>query len=136
NDDTEVTSGWADAALARFDDPKVVAVAPLVLRASEEPVIDSAGDDYDLGGYARKRGHGEPIRNRSATAREVFGASASSAFYRRDALNQVGMFPTSFGAYFEDVDLSFRLRRVGAIVFEPDSRVLHRCGQSHGYRLA
>jgi GT2 family glycosyltransferase len=65
------------------------------------------------------------------TGCEVFGASASSAFYRRDALARVGMFPTSFGAYFEDVDLSFRLRRVGAILFEPTSRVLHHGGQSY-----
>src|SRR5437868_11260141 len=31
NDDTEVQLGWADAALPRFDDSKVGAVAPLVL---------------------------------------------------------------------------------------------------------
>ena len=32
NDDTEVTPGWADAALAHFARPQVVAVAPLVLQ--------------------------------------------------------------------------------------------------------
>ena len=31
NDDTEVTAGWAEAALAHFDDARVAAVAPLVL---------------------------------------------------------------------------------------------------------
>src|SRR5213592_1120875 len=31
NDDTEVQPGWADAALARFSDPTIGAVAPLVL---------------------------------------------------------------------------------------------------------
>ena len=30
NDDTEVTAGWAEAALAVFADPSVAAVAPLV----------------------------------------------------------------------------------------------------------
>jgi GT2 family glycosyltransferase len=30
NDDTEVTAGWAEAALACFADPQVAAVAPLV----------------------------------------------------------------------------------------------------------
>src|SRR5689334_8391674 len=30
NDDTEVQAGWADAALARFDDPTIGAIAPLV----------------------------------------------------------------------------------------------------------
>jgi GT2 family glycosyltransferase len=133
NDDTEVTKGWADAALSRFDDANIVAVAPLVLLSrSSAPTIDSAGDDYDLGGFAQKRCHGQPTRPHSVAASEVFGASASSAFYRRVALSRVGIFPNSFGAYFEDVDLSFRLRRVGAIVFEPTSLVLHHAGQSYG----
>jgi GT2 family glycosyltransferase len=63
----------------------------------------------------------------------VFGASASTAFYRREALLRVGMFPESFGAYFEDVDLAFRLHRAGyQVMFEPGARILHRGSCSHG----
>jgi len=64
NDDTEVEAGWADAALKWFADPTVAAVAPLVLRRSDDdvsPRIDSAGDRYYLGGVAGKRGHGRAI---------------------------------------------------------------------------
>jgi CDP-4-dehydro-6-deoxyglucose reductase len=54
------------------------------------------------------------------TPHSVFGASACAAFYRREALLAAGGFPEHFGAYFEDVDLSFRLRRLGfEIVYEP-----------------
>ena len=95
--------------------------------------IDSAGDGYDPGGFARKLGHGEPLTPARLRRREVFGASASSAFYRRDLLLRVGAFPERFGAYFEDVDLAFRLHRAGGvIVYEPASRVLHRGGSSYG----
>src|SRR5262249_51183164 len=83
--------------------------------------------------FARKRGHGQSLADFSAPAGPVFGASASSAFYRREALLRVGAFPELFGSYFEDVDVSFRLRRAGGtIVFEPRSRVWHRVGASHG----
>jgi GT2 family glycosyltransferase len=52
NDDTEVSEGWAEAALAGFEDQKVGAVAPLVLfhPATQPPELrsrlrlDSAGD--------------------------------------------------------------------------------------------
>ncbi|HKI38539.1 MAG TPA: glycosyltransferase [Gemmataceae bacterium] len=136
NDDTEVEAGWAAAALGHFSDPRVAAVAPLVLRwaaAGEAAPIDSAGDRYFRGGVAGKRGHGEPVGPAYLRPCRVFGASASSAFYRRDLLLRVGAFPERFGAYFEDVDLSFRLHRAGGeVVFEPASRVRHRVSASHG----
>jgi GT2 family glycosyltransferase len=131
NDDALATPGWVNAALPAFADPGVAAVAPLVLRSDGR--VDSAGDRYDPGGFAEKIGHGERLSARHLIRRPVFGASASSAFYRRDWLMRVGGFPESFGAYFDDVDVACRLRRAGGrTVFEPASRVIHRGGASHG----
>jgi GT2 family glycosyltransferase len=135
NDDTEVSAGWAEAGLLPFADPQVAAVAPLVLcgPAGGVPHIDSAGDRYFAGGIAGKRGHGLALGATYLQGGEVFGASASSAFYRRDALLEVGAFPEEFGAYFEDVDVSFRLHWEGyRIVYQPASRVWHRVSASHG----
>jgi GT2 family glycosyltransferase len=133
NDDTEVQAGWADAALRPFADPSVAAVAPLVLTWPAGDVIDSAGDRYYIGGIAGKRGHGEPLSAAFLKPCPVFGVSASSGFYRRTALDRVGLFPESFGSYFEDVDLAFRLRRAGfQAVCEPASRVLHHVSASYG----
>jgi GT2 family glycosyltransferase len=133
NDDTEVLPGWAEAALARFAEPRVAALAPLVLRWPEGRSIDSAGDRYYVGGVAAKRGHGQALGQAHLRAGPVFGASGSSAFYRRSAFLEVGAFPEEFGAYFEDVDLAFRLQRAGyQAVYAPQSRVLHRIGASHG----
>lgn len=138
NDDTEVQPGWADVALRWFREPHVAAVAPLVLAWPDGRQIDSAGDRYYLGGVATKRGHGQPLSSDYTTPCPVFGASASSAFYRRAALEHVGLFPESFGSYFEDVDLAFRLQRAGyTTMYEPGSRILHHVGASHrpGHRL-
>lgn len=154
NDDAEVTAGWADAALRWFADPRVSAVAPLVLQNDPArrtrglpPLIDTAGDEYDFGGFARKRGHGQewsggcgeggaiaPGPDRSLiSAHPVWGASACAAFYRLDAVRAAGGFPEHFGAYFEDVDLSFRLRRHGGeIVYDPAAVVWHRVSGSYG----
>jgi GT2 family glycosyltransferase len=137
NDDTEVTAGWATAALAHFADPCVGAVAPLVLRwpgarSGRPPIVDSAGDRYYQGGVASKRGHGARLQPGHLCTGPVFGASASSAFYRRTALDRAGTFPDSFGAYFEDVDLSFRLHRAGyRVIYEPAAQVLHHVSASY-----
>ena len=135
NDDTEVHAGWASSALEWFQDSSVAAVAPVVLTGADRSVVDSAGDRYYVGGIAGKRGHREPLTPAYLSARPVFGASGSSAFYRRQALQRVGGFPESFGAYFEDVDLAFRLQRAGyRTIFEPASRVFHHVSASYGRR--
>jgi GT2 family glycosyltransferase len=133
NDDTVVQPGWADAALPWFDDPAIGAVAPLVLFWPEGKIIDSAGDRYYLGGVAGKRGHGLPVSPAFLHPCRVFGASAAAGFYRRSALDHVGLFPDDFGSYFEDVDLAFRLNGAGyRAMYEPASRVLHHISASYG----
>ncbi|GIW78624.1 MAG: glycosyl transferase [Gemmatales bacterium] len=133
NDDTVVAAGWAEAALSAFTDHRVGAVAPLVVQRTPTGWhIDSAGDRYYVGGVAGKIGHRAPIETITLVRRRVFGASACAAFYRRQALEQIGFFPESFHAYFEDVDLSFRLNQAGyRIYFEPRSLVVHHGSASH-----
>ncbi len=137
NDDTEVTAGWADAALEAFAEPAIAAVTPLVLigppGAQVPPVVDSAGDCYHSAGIASKRGHREVLREDHLHPGPIFGASGSCSFFRREALEKVGGFPEEFVAYFDDVDLSFRLHRAGyRIWYEPRSRVYHRVSASYG----
>ena len=134
NDDTETSPGWAEAALRRFADPSVVAVTPLVLkgRPGDVPVIDSAGDGYWRGGVAFKRWHGVALTARHLVAGPVFGASGSASFFRREAYQRAGGLPEEFGAYFDDVDLSFRLNRLGRVWYEPASVVHHRVSSSYG----
>lgn len=137
NDDARVTADWHVQPLRCFADPRVGAVAPLVLQGppNDDPRIDSAGDTYDPGGFAQKRGHGQRPTTDYLGATEIFGASASSAFYRGDLLRQLGGFAEEFGSYFEDVDLSWRVRRAGySIRYEPASVVWHRVGSSYRKR--
>lgn len=137
NDDTVVTAGWIEQAIRHFRDPAIAAVCPLVLQGQPEqgddPRIDSMGDHYFLVGFARKNGHGRRLGPSAPTGRDVFGANGCASFFRARVLREVGGLPESFGAYFEDVDLSWKLRRAGFRVrFEPRSVVFHLGGASHG----
>jgi GT2 family glycosyltransferase len=135
NNDAVVTPNWYEAPLREFRDPQIGAVAPLVCRLPFRRRIDSAGDHYSSVGIARKRCEGRPFDQQPLRRREVFSASASSAFYRRSALEQVGGFPEHYGAYFDDVDLGYRLRHAGfRCVFQPESRVFHWVSQSHSHQ--
>ena len=135
NNDTEVTPGWVEAGLAPFANPTVGSVAPLVLVRSDPSRVDSAGDGYHAFGWPIKRGHGQPAtRWADHPIDRVFGASGSCAFYRAEALLRVGAFDPSFGSYYEDVDLAFRLRWAGYdCVFTPHCRILHEVSASYDH---
>jgi GT2 family glycosyltransferase len=135
NNDTEVTAGWTEAGLVPFSDPTVGSVAPLVLMRSDPSRVDSAGDRYALVGWPSKRGHGQRAARWADRPPDlVFGASGSSAIYRAEALRRVGPFDPSFGAYYEDVDLAFRLLWAGyRCVFAPRCRILHAISASYDH---
>lgn len=135
NNDAEVTDGWAEAGLAPFANPRTGSVAPLVLMRSDPSRVDSAGDRYAFFGWPSKRGHGEPAgRWLNRPAGPVFGASGSSAFYRRAALARSGLFDPAFGSYYEDVDLAFRLRWAGyTCIHAPRCRILHDVSASYNH---
>ncbi|MDD3661855.1 MAG: hypothetical protein PHG63_02205 [Candidatus Dojkabacteria bacterium] len=62
---------------------------------------------------------------------DVNYASGSAAVVRTNAFRQVKGFDEAFFMYYEDVDLSWRLRGLGyRIMYFPDCRVVHRVGGS------
>lgn len=59
--------------------------------------------------------------------------TAASLLIRREALEEVGLLSEDYFLYYEDTDLSLRVRRSGyALAFAPQSVVLHREGASTG----
>ncbi len=133
NNDALVTPGWADRPLELLSDPDVGAVAPLVLQLDRLGIVDSAGDGWHICGRAYSRFNNEPSMGDVLSGAEVFGVSACAAFYRREALLRAGLFPLRFGAYYDDVDLSFRMRYLGyRLLYCPQSVVLHAVHASYG----
>jgi GT2 family glycosyltransferase len=107
------------------------------LMADDTSRLDGTGDVYAVSGLAWRRDHGRPAAGNRLEPEEVFGPCAAAALYRRDALVEVGGFDESYFCYFEDVDLSFRLRLAGhRCLYVPDAVVRHVGSASSGRRSA
>lgn len=119
-----VSEGWAEPALAHFGDPRIAAVAPLVLDPASGLVV-TAGLEYHPAGRRVDRAAGRPA---DVPAARVLGASAQAAFYRASALGPPGQaFDEQVGEALADVDLALRLKEAGYLaVFEPLSRIHHQ----------
>lgn len=119
----EVEDGWAETALACFDQPAVGAVSPLVAFAGQgQPVIWN-GIAYHAGGR-RILVVSDRLSGSATTPRDVLGPARFAGFYRTRPLRELGGFDLGMGEQLADVDLALSLRQLGfRSVTEPASRI-------------
>ncbi len=127
NNDTSVTPQWLGTIIRAFqNNPDIGFCASKIVNYSLRSVIESAGDEMMNNGFGRKRGYGEQDRGQFHYPEKVFSACGAAAVYRRNMLDDIGLFDEDFFAYLEDVDLSFRAYLRGyQCLFVPDAVVYH-----------
>ncbi len=132
NDDAVVEEGWLGGLTEALEaQPLAGAAQGVNLRLKEPGRVDGYGLGWNRRWQAVQVGHGEAAMEADKPIQEIFGASATAALYRREALESVGgpglqVFDTSLGSYYEDVDLACRLRRQGfGALLVPKTRARH-----------
>lgn len=138
NDDAIAQPSWLEELIATLTRSPDVGVATSKVLDAEGIRLDSAGDCITTWGLAFPRGRGEIDLGQYDESTEVFGASGAACLFRAQTLRAVGLFDEHFFAYFEDVDLSFRIRHGGwQVEYCPKARVHHVMGmtssRSHGF---
>lgn len=109
----EVQESWCDDAIARFADPKIASVCPLILKRETPNVIAEAGVRLNRLGNRRTVGAGAKHRFSKIAKLKPTGPSLAAAFYRRDALKQVGWLATDVGSDLADIDAALSLKQAG-----------------------
>ena len=133
NNDVELEPGWLDAMLAAagaFAGAGLFA-GTLLFRGEER--INSTGLVIDAVGRARDRDFGLPRARLQRDDGPVQGVSGGAALLRATMLREVGLFDPGYFAYYEDVDLSLRARRLGhACRYVGAAVARHRFGATLG----
>ena len=89
-------------------------------------VLNSTGGVLTPTGHGADRGYLEVDRGQYDEAVDVFAVCGAAAAFRTDVAGPAGWFDPWFFAYYEDMDLSWRLRRAGwQVRFACDARVRH-----------
>ncbi|MHC4778377.1 MAG: glycosyltransferase family 2 protein [Planctomycetota bacterium] len=109
--------------------------SPKLLKPGRNPdgsrVIDSTGISPNLWRLAPKdRGEWEEDRGQYDDKTDIFGVTGAAAFFRRSSLEVVRWrdeyFDEDFFAYYEDVDLAWRMNNRGVKArFVPEAVVFH-----------
>lgn len=135
NNDTKLCPNFlSEMEKAIKKDEKIFAVSSKMLRYQEPEKIDDAGDEYNLLGWAYKRGDGK-VKSKYEKETRIFSACGGAALYRKSVFEEIGYFDEQFFAYMEDVDISYRANIYGYHnVYAPKAEVLHIGSATSGSR--
>ena len=117
-----------------IQEENVFSVQAKMLQSSNRQLIDDAGDEYNLLGWTKKIGENQSSDNYPQVF-EIFSSCAGAALYKKDVLNEIGLFDDNFFAYMEDVDLAIRSQINGyKNLLCPDAIVYHIGSATSGSR--
>lgn len=132
NDDLLVEPGWYRALVEALETrPGAAAAQGVNLRLDAPERVDGLGIGWNGAWQAVQVGRGGPAPGLGDPVREVFGASATAAVFRAEALGRVALaggavFDPRLGSYYEDVELACRLRGAGYTAWcVPRARARH-----------
>lgn len=136
NNDTELDPRCLEEMVAVMRArPEVGICAPKMVYYDEPGLINSAGHACDSGGVVVDIGRGEPDSPWFWHPREVLGACAGAALYRRRMLEEIGLFDPDFFISYEDADMDWRAQWAGwRAWYVPTALVRHREGVSRQIR--
>lgn len=140
NDDALLAPGFLDNVVAAFDDPGVGSVQGLLVSSADPRRIDTAGLEVDRSRRVAARLRGRPVHEAPTGSIDVWGADGAVLVLRRSAVDDARgpdgrLFPAEFGAYMEDVELAWRLRRLGwRCRFVPAAVAEHGRGTAEDHR--
>ncbi len=128
NNDTKVEPQWLEELVKVAEsDEQVGFCQPKMLSLANPKMIDAFGISITKNGRAIQDGYGIEDTGQYNQVKEVFGACAGAALYKREMLSQIGLFDEDFFAYYEDVDLVLRARLAGwKCMYVPKAVVYHR----------
>lgn len=133
NNDAEADASWLGQLVTALEaNPQIGFCASKMLLHRDRDLADACGDFYTVEGIPGKIGHLEPA-DRYTVPREVFGACAGAAIYRRSMLEELGGFDEDFFIVHEDSDLSFRAQLMGyGCLYVPTAMVNHHLSATLG----
>jgi GT2 family glycosyltransferase len=133
NNDTKVDPAWLTNLLKEAEaNPSPVGMWASKIVSYDNPgIIDNVGLLMYPDGLGRGKGRLEVDRGQYDRPGEAFFPSGCAGLYRREMLNEIGLFDEAFFAYADDVDLGLRARLAGwQCVYVPSAKVYHKYSAS------
>ncbi|MES2799946.1 MAG: glycosyltransferase family 2 protein [Bacteroidota bacterium] len=142
NSDIEVTENWLDPLIEVMKDPEVAGCQPKILAFDEKNRFEHAGAsggylDANYFPFCRGRivDQFEHDEGQYDNVTEIFWATGAALLIRADLYHQAGGLDESFFAHMEEIDLCWRIKKIGKkFLVCPSSKVYHVGGGTLPYQ--
>ena len=129
NNDTEVEYGFVKALEDALEsEKKSFSVSAKMVDMKNPEVFDGAGDLYCALGWAFALGKGKSVKDNYTETAEIFSACGGAVIYRKEILEEIGVFDQNHFAYLEDCDLGYRAQIFGYRNYYTPKAVVRHAG--------
>ena len=133
NNDTKADPAWLANLLKEAEvSPHAVGMWACKILSYDHPdIIDNVGLLLYPDGLGRGKGRLERDRGQYDLTGEALFPSGCAGLFRKEMLDEIGLFDEDFFAYADDVDIGLRARLAGwKCVYVPSARVYHKYSSS------
>lgn len=129
NVDTVVECDWIERLLSTVrTNSETGIVVPKIYRYGTDKIFDCFGAVYNSTGHCYGMGYGQKDSGQFDGWKFVPAASACSMLIRREAIDRTYLFGNHFFMYYEEFDLSIRIRQLGYKIAACPSAVVYHHG--------
>ncbi len=135
NNDTKVNKNWLKELVKITDRKEKIGMVASKSFFSDGKIqnvgLYIASDDLKSSGGISRGFDEDPSKFNKEE--EIFASSGCSALYKREMLEEIGLFDGDFFAYSEDSDLGFRAQSAGwKAIYNPKSQLIHYHSKTSG----
>ena len=133
NNDTRVDTAWLSSLLNEAEaSPRSIGMWACKILSYDNPgIFDNVGLLLYPDGLARGKGRLDADNGQYDQKTEALFPSGCAGLYRREMLDEIGLFDEDFFAYADDVDLGLRARLAGwGCIYAPLAKVYHKYSSS------
>jgi GT2 family glycosyltransferase len=134
NNDAQADARWLEELVKVAEkNPRAGMLASKIYLQGQPKILDNVGHLIYRDGLNRGKGRLEVDQGQYEVIEEVLFPSGCAALYRREMLEEVGLFDEDFFAYGDDTDLGLKGRLAGwKCLYVPKAVVHHSYSQSSG----
>lgn len=134
NNDTFVEADFLTILVDYMDNhPEAGAIQPKIYFAHDHTLLWNGGSYFnEFLGLTYTKGYSQKEKKQHNQLRQVDWLTSCALLTRNTILQQTGLFADNLFLYYEDTDLSFRIREKGyKLIYHPSSVIYHIAGMSN-----